>query len=529
MQIAGRLFLKNSAELKLFAASKREDDVNFPDPSKGRVILLSYRLNPTAQWFEFVIAFTLKLRGYAPVIVFGESASRYTDGYLCTTNRWRQRFPSMLRAASFAHTFGIETISIAKYLGRDTIRGLRSEAFQISGQDVANFTKYGVAIGKQVIASLCRYFLKGDVDPAKEQTMAREFLFTALVSIEAARVLSENLKPRLLISSHGIYASWGSFCEYFKKHSLPYVCWGLQYRNHAILACHNEGTRLQVVNENPANWESLDLTTDKKNRLMEYIKSKGSNNSVDSVNYYLNQEKVNSSSILDRLGIPDGKPVFALFPNLAWDAQVSFQPLFFRTMNEWIYETIRWFESNPDKTLIIRSHPAELRGQAETQDKVMDFIERKFVNLPENIIVILPDSDITSYMVLESADVCLIYGSKIGLEAAILGKPVIISVKSHFHGKGISFDPVSKEAYFKLLQAGPAGTPFTEKMAKSAIQYGYHYYFRRQYILPLANLKNRKFTNYAFSSVNSLKPGGIPELDTFIDNCFSGEPFIVDN
>ena len=517
-----------SPPISQFQRIKNISSEIMPELTRGNVIILPYRINPGGQWFEFLLAYILRMRGYRPIMGIGEGAVSHTDGYLCTGNRWLKRMPSLYRTRQFANAFDAELCFFHTLLGKNILRALHEEAFNATAAEIPMYHKHGVHLGKQVMGSLSRYFLRCEVNIENNLTISREFLFTALVSIEAARIMAEKYKPELLISSHGIYASWGSFCEYFSIKKIPYVTWGFQYKKHCFIFSHSKSYHRDIIEENPEIWRDYNLSADQRKELIDYILSKGGSGShSDNISYY-SASMDNATSIRDILIIPEGRPIFGLFPNLSWDAQVSFRPLFFKNMNEWVIETISWFITHPEKVLVIRSHPAEIRGTAETQEKVVDIVSKYFPQLPNNIYVIPPDSHITSYNVLADAQVCLVYGSKFGLEAAISRKPLIICGEAYFRDKGMSYDPSSKEEYFLLLNRAPYKTPVTDYMYEMALRYGYHYNFRRQFYLPLADFDGPIFKNYRFSSIKELSPGNMPHLDDFIERCFSGKPFIME-
>ncbi len=498
-----------------------------PKITKGNVIILPFRINPSAQWFEFIIGYALRLRGYQPIIGMGERAIRYTDGYLCTNDRWLSRQVSLFRAWQFSNAFQLELSHFDQLLGEPILKKLREEAWSAPKSDIARYHKYGVDVGKQVMGSLSRYYLKCRVDVLEHEEISREFLYTALVSLEAAKAIIDKYDPALLISSHGIYSSWGTFTEYFRIKGYPFVTWGFQYKKHAFLLSHNKSYHRDIIEEPATQWREYELRDEQREILIDYINSKGSANHSDNINYYsANAEDRHEESLKTKLGINHESPVFGLFPNLSWDAQVSFRSLFFEDMNDWMLATIRWFSTHPTKTLIIRAHPAEIRGLAETKEKAADIVAREFPQLPKNVFLIAPDSSISSYDVLKASDACLVYGSKFGLEAAINRIPLIVCGEAYFRDKGISYDPDCENDYYQLLDKAPSATPVTDSMYERALHYGYHYNFRRQFILPLAEMNGPVFKDYLFESASDLAPGKNIHMDRLLEYCFTGKPFI---
>ena len=488
------------------------------------VVFLPFRINPGASWFELVLARAFRARGYLPLIGLGERSVRLTDGYLVSDRRLRTRALNLFRSDGYVRSFGEVPLHFDTLLGKACLAQLRSEARSAPLGRIADYRKYDVDIGRHVVSSLCRYFLCSTVELDKNEAVAREFLFTAIVSVEAARKIHKTYNPRLLISSHGIYASWGSFCDYFKSVNRPFVTWGFQYRNNAVLMSHNQSYHENMITEDTRLWRDAGLGQSEREDVLEYILKKGSASHSDNIDYYQGADRIKSTA-RELLGIERDRTVFGMFPNLGWDAQISFKPKFFKSMNAWLIDTVRWFADRPDLELIIRAHPAERRAGFETREKTADILRSTFDTLPANVHIIAPEASISSYDVLAEARSALVFGSKFGLEAAIQGKPVVTAGEAYFSGKGISFDPNSKDNYFELLDRVAKGLLPTSDMIETAVRFGYHYHVRRQMIVPLADMQGPKFVDYRFSDENALLPGATPELDHLIECCLSGDPF----
>ena len=74
-----------------------------------------------------------------------------------------------------------------------------------------------------------------------------------------------------------------------------------------------------------------------------------------------------------------------MFPNLEWDSIVAYDPTIFKSMNDWIIETVKWFIDNPKFELIIRAHPAETVHYIPTQITVKEMIKIILVNICQKI------------------------------------------------------------------------------------------------------------------------------------------------
>ena len=142
--------------------------------------------------------------------------------------------------------------------------------------------------------------------------------------------------------------------------------------------------------------------------------------------------------------------VFAMFPNVGFDAGKTKTRPAFANAGDWVVETINRFHSLPEHHLIVKVHPGELHRAA--LDPVMDLIERRCAPLPPNVHLIGPDTGITAHSVLRLADAALVYTSTVAAEAVGLGKPVILVGGGRHAGHGVTTDVHDAAEYFDLLE-----------------------------------------------------------------------------
>ena len=77
-----------------------------------------------------------------------------------------------------------------------------------------------------------------------------------------------------------------------------------------------------------------------------------------------------------------------MLTNVMWDAQLHYRANAFPNMLEWVIQTIRYFIGRPELQLLIRVHPAEIRGNLPSRQPLVAEIQREFPRLPRNVIVI---------------------------------------------------------------------------------------------------------------------------------------------
>jgi hypothetical protein len=157
------------------------------------------------------------------------------------------------------------------------------------------------------------------------------------------------------------------------------------------------------------------------------------------------------NKLFDRLGLDPQRPVVLMCPNVAWDnLHWRSERVPFRTMMEWVRETVRFFLDRYEIQLVIRAHPSE--GLFGTEESVGEAVADLVPDLPPHIKVILPDDPVNTYDLMEIASLGLVYVSTTGLEMLMRGIPVVCGGPAHYARKGFTEDVGDVGEYFAALE-----------------------------------------------------------------------------
>ena len=245
---------------------------------------------------------------------------------------------------------------------------------------------------------------------------------------------------------------------------------------------------------------------------------------------YLHDREVGARSISDFWPAPrfdEPTPGFAvLFTNVTWDTAVQGRDRCFGGSTDWLTSVIRWFADRPDRRLIVRAHPAEVRSpKARSREPVTDIVARAFPNLPGNVRVIPPDDPTSSYPLMAAADVALVYTSTAGMEAALRGTPAITAGDAQFSRKGFTFDPEDRAGYFATLESVLADPAGHRPDVETARRYAHFFFFR-------AALRTAAWASEPVpglvritSDPAVVRPGGDHDLDVICEGILEGKPF----
>jgi len=384
----------------------------------------------------------------------------------------------------------------------------------------------GLAVGEHALAGALRFFAKGTLDdePSGEPIL-RRYLAASLLTAYATRRLLEREQYAAAVFHHGIYVPQGVVGEVCRQRSTRVVNWSAAYRRQCFIFSHGDTYHHTLMEEPTATWEDMPWTEAMEADVLDYLRSRwqGSRDWI----YFHEQPKEELDQIVRELGIDFQKPTVGLLTNVVWDAQLHYPANAFANMLEWIRTTIDYFAERPDLQLLIRVHPAELRGAIPSRQPVVDEIRRAFPQLPSNVYLIPPASQISTYAAMLQCDSVIIYGTKTGVELTSMSVPVIVAGEAWIRNKGLTIDASSADEYRRILDRLPIGRRMDEPSSRQARKYAYHFFFRR--MIPLSCVEPVKgWPPYTVQveRLEQLLPGGVPGLDIICTGILQGSPFV---
>lgn len=408
---------------------------------------------------------------------------------------------------------------------------MRARAQDIAAQvPLAEIQKYkfeGLEIGAHAFASAVRFFVKSDFwDEPTAEPILRRYLEAALLSAFATRALLRATKYEVAVFHHGIYVSQGIFGEVARQEQVRVVNWGPAYRKHSFLFSHHRSHHFTLLQEPSSVWENLKWTPEMAKDLMEYVSSRWTGQ-----NDWLGVSPIHQptdTALGQEIGIDFSKPTIGLLTNVLWDAQLFYEGNAYRDMRDWVFDTIEFFSKRPDLQLLIRVHPAEVRGTLVSREQIIPAIYTRFPQLPKNIVIVPPESSVDTYRAMMQCDSVIIYGTKTGMELATLGIPILVAGEAWVRDKGITLDAHTRDEYLELLERLPLRERLDEKTVERARKYAYHFFFRKMIPVYRVQPAPGEWKSYRFDldRLEDLRAADEIGLDVICDGILNGREFI---
>jgi hypothetical protein len=428
-------------------------------------------------------------------------------------------------AAAMYRELGVRLHRYSEYLTPDDHREAEEvAAAPFSG--IKGLKWRGIAVGEHAWAGALRFFARADLagEPQGEAVL-RRYLRAAVLTAAATERLLERNAFDVAVFHHGIYVPQGLIGEVCRKRGVRVVNWNPAYRKKCFIFSHNETYHHGLMNEPAAAWENMPWDRRMDEDLERYLESrrKGSEDWI----WFHEAPQFDFDGFARRAGIDASKPCVGLLTNVMWDAQLHYPANAFPGMREWILGTIDHFAKRPDLQLLIRVHPAEVRGTLPSRQKVVDEVRKARPALPKNVFLIPPEDPVSTYSVMEKCNAALIYGTKTGVELAGLGLPVIVAGEAWIRNKGITSDARTAGEYYALLDGLPLKSGLEPEKRARARKYAYHFFFRR--MIPLEFMEPKvSDAPYRLGNVRlaDFQPGKSRGLDVICDGILKGSEFI---
>lgn len=515
---------------------KLRNQEDLPEAKKGTVLLLPFRVAPVSNLFEGILGYAFRLRGYNVVALMCGKLLNYCDHITYFQKKILSCPLCLYEQKRFCSTFALEEAWFNDLLSEEKQNKLEHLASSVALSDIPKYVYEGVQIGIHVFSAVQRHKLSSEPALKENYAIFRGFFFSALITVESVRAAIKKYQPVSIISSHGVYSTWGSAIETAVTDNQRCVTWGRGYIGGQVLAAHNSSYCKMTTNVQNIYWEARELTPVQHKKTLDYFRSKRSpKSSMDYLTYYKTESNLENDSLIEKLKLDRNRKHIGLYPNIPWDGQTYKSSDVFPKIENWIQYTIEWFKQNPDIDLIIRAHPAESRrfrgnSKLETFESIL---RNLYPQLPSNVLFISPETDdVSSYSVSGICEAALMYGSTLGLEFAVAGHPVINAGTIWWSDKGILFDVKSVEDYRNLLEKASSGNlEMSDEMRERAIKYAHYWIFSRHMPETIIHHKALTYTGYKINSASELKPGVNKTIDWFIDCCLNDKPFhwTIDN
>jgi len=415
-----------------------------------------------------------------------------------------------------------EQLILPIHLRNEIAMSMPDELRDSSVAEMANWERETFPFGQLVLPGL-RWVLRRhhlEDDPAT-RAFYRQFLTSAVSLQQGFQQILEQLQPQAAVVFNGIFFPEAILREAARRAGISTVTHEVGLRPYSAFFSHRDATFRQVdIDDDGA------LTPDQTAVLERYLDDRFRGEfSMAGIRFWeaMRDPPAEIRARLDMFSIH-----IPIFTNVIFDTSQIHANTVFRDMFEWLDGLKAVIAAHTDKLFILRAHPDEDRPGKASQESVTDWFARSGLEGRANVLFIPPDEELNSYRLIEGAKLVLVYNSSIGLEASILGKPVLCAGRARYTQAGTVFFTETKDAYWAELDRlltdeeirVPAG------FSRNARRFLYDELFRAS--LVLSDFLQEDPTLQGMVTLKEFEPADLLEsqaLQTICRGILEGTPF----
>lgn len=502
-----------------------------PSADGKKILFFQTRSNPPHLSWAGTLAMALTVRGHQTMFLGCSrelsqacNNANYPEGL--SDSRCRSCY---IYTKRFFELSGIDTKWMSRYVGKDSFRRAEGLINALSPDDYETFTYSDIPLGKIARHSVAHYLRTGSIgNDNLGRDIYRKFLINSILVADTSNKLLDEYDPDVVMMLCGLFMPEHIMMDIAKARGKRVVVYEIAMLAQDALMFQHERPIDYDDRENWEKYKEKPLSAEENRVLDEYLYER-SQGRMSVVNYWPEKEE-DERKIRESLGLHPSKQTALLFPNITWDSALFEKDIAFKGMFDWLDQTIDYYITHPEYQLIVRAHPAEVILPGSLRESVISYINGRYPVLPENIILVPPESKISSYTLMDLSQCGLSYASTTAIELGIRGIPTIVTGEVHFRRKGFTVDIDDASTYWQMLDSVMAGNgPLSkEVIIDMARKYAYFTFFRTSMPFTKIHCGAGDQPVFTYDNVSELLPGKDKSLDIICNGIISGTPFIFE-
>jgi len=282
-------------------------------------------------------------------------------------------------------------------------------------------------------------------DTAVHRELMRKYLVSAVnLHMQFQRIFQEQ-KPRALVVFNGT-----TYPEAVARHTavalgIPVITHEVGLRPHSAFFTDRDATFREVHIP-----DSFQLGKEENDRLDRYLEARWKGKfTMAGIQFWPQMEDLPDE--VD-VALERHEQMVVVFPNVIFDTSQVHANVVFEHMFAWLDEVLAIADEHPRTLFVIRAHPDEDRPGKASRESVAMWAADRGVCRRKNLLFYAPSVYVSSYELIRQAKFSLVYNSSIGLEASIMGKPLICAGRGRYTQAETVYFPTTRKAYRKLVE-----------------------------------------------------------------------------
>lgn len=320
-------------------------------------------------------------------------------------------------------------------------QGLSKALIGLKIPDLVNFEYRGVPLGSLVLPSM-RWILRRHhlLDDRATCDLYTDYILSAWWVCQEFERLLEQVQPQAVVVFNGMFfpeavARWAAAQR------------GVRVVSHEVGLMPLSGFfTTGDATAYPIHIPDDFQLSDEQNRLLDsYLEKRMQGNfSMAGIRFWPEMRGLDQE-FLERA--EKFRQVVPVFTNVIFDTSQPHSNVLFSDMFAWLEKVVGLARDHQDTLFVIRAHPDEARPGKESRESVAGWVQQNKVQALPNVIFVPPQEYFSSYELIQRSKFVMVYNSTIGLEASLMGVPVLCGGRARFTQLPTVFFPETAEGY----------------------------------------------------------------------------------
>jgi hypothetical protein len=398
--------------------------------------------------------------------------------------------------------------------------------------DVAGLSQFSyplngklMPLGDLVLSSIRWALRRFDLeDDESTRFFLRAYILSAYRLAQEYTTLIDRLEPGTLVIFNGVLYPEATACWVGKQMGQRVVTFEVAYQPFSVFFSDGLATRYPI--NIPGDFT---LSPAQDAQLDRWLEKRFSGNFTMAGIQFWPEIHGLDGKLAEKMG--QFRQVVPIFTNVIYDTSQVDTNRAFTNMFDWLDYLLPVLRGNPDTLFVIRAHPDEMRPGKESRQNVQMWVEASGAGELPNVFFIPSRDFVSSYELVSRSKFVLAYNSSIGLEATLLGTPVLAAAEARYTQYPIVYLPGTAAAYGQqvksLLEAEEVAVP--EEFATNARRFLYYQLFRAS--LPygefLESAARPGFVHLRSFPLEFLHPNQCQTNQVILEGILNGKPFLL--
>ena len=303
------------------------------------------------------------------------------------------------------------------------------------------FEFQGIPLGALVLPSM-RWILRRHtlIDDAGTRYLYTQYILSAWRVSQEFTLLLEDVQPQAVVVFNGMFYPEATARWIAAQRGVRVISHEVGLRPYTAFFTTGDATAYPIHIP-----DEFQLSPEQDQRLDSYLEKRMQGNfTMAGIRFWPEMRGLDESFLTQASHFRQIVPVFT---NVIFDTSQPHSNVVFPHMFAWLDQVVEIARAHPDTLFVIRAHPDEARPGKASRESVADWVRQQDVCALPNILFVNPQQYFSSYELIQRSKFVMVYNSTIGLEASMMGAPVLCGGRARFTQLPTVFFPDTPDAY----------------------------------------------------------------------------------